>query len=128
MVVAGLVVNRLNVSITGFETAQGGHYFPTFSEVAITLMLVALAFVAFRTAVRFLNVFPDYSIPVTLTNAPVIPPTAAPTQAFEDARAATPTVSRAPGRAEPSLSRGRRLTLAAQRPGDSNRGEVRHDS
>jgi len=127
LVVAGFVVNRLNVSITGFETAQGSHYVPTFSEVAITLMLVALAFVAFRTAVRFLNVFPEQGIPVTLTNAPVIPPTAGPTQALEDPRAATPTVSRATGRAKPSLPRNRRLTLVAQRPTEPNRKKVRHD-
>ena len=114
LVVAGLVVNRLNVSITGFEMAQGGHYVPTFSEVAITLMLVALAFVAFRTAVRFLNVYPEYRIPVTLTNTPVLPPTAVANRTIEEPLAATPTDSPAPGCAEPSLSRRGRRTHAAQ--------------
>jgi len=58
LVVLGFVTNRLNVSITGFEGAQGGHYLPSLSEAVITLMLVALGFAAFRLAVRYLNVFP----------------------------------------------------------------------
>ena len=102
MVLAGMVVNRLNVSITGFETAQGGHYVPTFSEVAITLMLIALAFVAFRFAVRYLNVYPEQRVPVTLTNLPIYPPTGVPTAAFDERRAATP-----------AFPQGKRLTLGA---------------
>jgi Ni/Fe-hydrogenase subunit HybB-like protein len=58
LVVMGFVVNRLNVSITGFEAAQGGHYVPAWSELVITLMLVALGFAAFRLAVRHLPVYP----------------------------------------------------------------------
>jgi Ni/Fe-hydrogenase subunit HybB-like protein len=58
LVVMGFVVNRLNVSITGFEAAQGGHYVPAWSELAITLMLVALGFGAFSLAVRHLPVYP----------------------------------------------------------------------
>jgi Ni/Fe-hydrogenase subunit HybB-like protein len=58
LVVMGFVVNRLNVSITGFEAAQGGRYFPAWSELALTLMLVALGFAAFSLAVRHLPVFP----------------------------------------------------------------------
>ena len=56
MVVAGFVVNRLNVSLTGFESAQGGHYVPTIAEGIITLMLVGIGFAAFGLAVRFLPV------------------------------------------------------------------------
>ncbi len=59
LVVLGFIVNRLNVSITGLETAQGGHYVPAWSEVLITLMLVALGFGAFGLAVRSFNVFPE---------------------------------------------------------------------
>jgi Ni/Fe-hydrogenase subunit HybB-like protein len=54
----GFVVNRLNVSITGLQAAQGGAYVPAWSEIAITLMLVALGFAAFGFAVRHLNVYP----------------------------------------------------------------------
>jgi Ni/Fe-hydrogenase subunit HybB-like protein len=57
LTVLGFVVNRLNVSITGLETAQG-HYVPAWPEVFVTLMLVALGFGAFSLAVRYLNVYP----------------------------------------------------------------------
>jgi Ni/Fe-hydrogenase subunit HybB-like protein len=57
-VVAGFVTNRLNVSITGFEAALGGTYVPAWTELAITLMLVAMGFAAFSLAVRHLNVYP----------------------------------------------------------------------
>jgi len=59
LVVMGFVVNRLNVSITGFEAAQGGRYVPAWSELAITLMLVAIGFAAFGLAVRHLRVYPE---------------------------------------------------------------------
>jgi Ni/Fe-hydrogenase subunit HybB-like protein len=58
LAVLGFVANRLNVSITGFEGAQGGRYLPSVSEAFITLFLVALGFGAFSLAVRYLNVFP----------------------------------------------------------------------
>jgi Ni/Fe-hydrogenase subunit HybB-like protein len=58
LVVMGFVVNRLNVSITGFEAAQGGHYVPAWSELVLTLMLVAVGFAAFGLAVRHLPVYP----------------------------------------------------------------------
>jgi Ni/Fe-hydrogenase subunit HybB-like protein len=59
--VLGFITNRLNVSITGLEGAQGGHYVPALSEVMITLMLVAVGFGAFSLAVRYLNVYPNES-------------------------------------------------------------------
>jgi Ni/Fe-hydrogenase subunit HybB-like protein len=59
LVVMGFVVNRLNVSITGFEAALGGRYVPAWSELAVTLMLVALGFAAFGLAVRHLPVYPE---------------------------------------------------------------------
>lgn len=59
LVVMGFILHRLNVSITGFEGAQGGHYIPSWGEVFITLMLVALGFAAFRFAVQHFNVFPE---------------------------------------------------------------------
>jgi Ni/Fe-hydrogenase subunit HybB-like protein len=57
-VVAGFVIYRLNVSVTGFEAALGGHYVPTWSEMAITVMVIALAFWGFAIAVRYLDVYP----------------------------------------------------------------------
>ncbi len=59
LAVFGFVAHRLNVSITGFEGAQGGHYLPSWSEAGITLFLVALGFGAFSLAVRYLDVFPS---------------------------------------------------------------------
>ncbi len=52
-------MNRLNVSITGFEAAQGGHYVPAWPEVFITLMIVAMVFAAYALAVRYLDVYPE---------------------------------------------------------------------
>jgi Ni/Fe-hydrogenase subunit HybB-like protein len=56
MVVAGVIVNRLNVSITAVECAQGGHYVPSLAEGIVTLMLVGIGIAAFGLAVRFLPV------------------------------------------------------------------------
>lgn len=56
--VLGFVAHRLNVSITGFEGAQGGRYLPSVAEGLITLFLVVLGFGAFSLAVRYLNVYP----------------------------------------------------------------------
>jgi Ni/Fe-hydrogenase subunit HybB-like protein len=57
--VLGFITNRLNVSITALESAQGGHYIPASSEVIVTLMLIAIGFGAFSLAVRYLNVYPS---------------------------------------------------------------------
>jgi Ni/Fe-hydrogenase subunit HybB-like protein len=58
LVLMGFVTNRLNVAVTGFEAAQGEHYVPAWSELVLTLMLVAIGFAAFGLAVRHLNVYP----------------------------------------------------------------------
>ena len=59
LVILGFVAYRLNVSVTGFEAAQGGHYIPAWSEVFISLMFVALGFAAFALGARYLNVYPE---------------------------------------------------------------------
>ena len=56
LVVAGLIMDRLNVSITGLEGAQGARYTPSLAEGVVTLMLVAIGVTAFALAVRFLPV------------------------------------------------------------------------
>jgi hypothetical protein len=58
-VVLGFIVHRLNVSITGFEGAQGGRYVPSLGEALITLMMIAIGFAAFRFCVRTFNVYPE---------------------------------------------------------------------
>jgi Ni/Fe-hydrogenase subunit HybB-like protein len=54
----GFVTNRMNVAITGMEASSGISYFPKWTELAITLSLVAAAFAIFWLAVRYLPVFP----------------------------------------------------------------------
>ena len=61
LVVMGFVVNRLNVSLTGFEAVQGRTYVPAWSELVVTVMLVALGFFAFGQAVKYLAVYPEES-------------------------------------------------------------------
>lgn len=57
MVIFGFITNRLNVSITGMEAASGTIYIPRWSEVAVTMAIVALGFVVFRLAVLELPIF-----------------------------------------------------------------------
>ncbi|MHC4844881.1 MAG: NrfD/PsrC family molybdoenzyme membrane anchor subunit [Planctomycetota bacterium] len=72
-VMLGFITNRLNVGITGFEGAQGGHYLPSWSEAFITLMLIAVGFAAFYFAVRHLNVYPDTETEGETAKAPAKP-------------------------------------------------------
>ena len=74
LVVMGFVVNRLNVSITGLEAAQGGQYIPAWSEIMLTLMLVGLGFAAFALAVRYLNVYPAEGEAAPAPGARTAPP------------------------------------------------------
>jgi Ni/Fe-hydrogenase subunit HybB-like protein len=59
LVVMGFILNRMNVSITGLETAQGGRYLPSWSEVMISLMLVSIGIAAFAFCVKHFNVYPE---------------------------------------------------------------------
>lgn len=54
----GFVTNRMNVAITGMEVSSGTYYFPKWTELAITMSLVASAFAIFWLAVKYLPVFP----------------------------------------------------------------------
>jgi len=56
LVITGFLLNRLNVSITGLEGSSGVHYFPRWTEVAVTLSIVGVGFLLFSLAVRYLNV------------------------------------------------------------------------
>jgi Ni/Fe-hydrogenase subunit HybB-like protein len=57
LVITGFLLNRLNVSITGLEYSAHAHYFPKWTEVAVTLSMVGTAFLCFALAARYLNVF-----------------------------------------------------------------------
>ena len=58
LVVLGFITNRMNVSITGFEGSTGARYFPKWSEVAVTGMIIAIGFALFGLAVKYLPIFP----------------------------------------------------------------------
>ena len=56
----GFVANRLNVSITGFETWVGHHYVPKWTEVMVTLSIISLGFFIFSLCVKYLPIFEDH--------------------------------------------------------------------
>ncbi len=56
--VLGFILNRLNVSITGLESYTQAGYFPKWTEISVTLFIVALGFAAFRLIAKHLPVFP----------------------------------------------------------------------
>lgn len=58
LVVLGFITNRMNVSITGFEGSTGVRYFPKWSELAVTGMIIAMGFALFGLAVKYLPIFP----------------------------------------------------------------------
>ena len=59
LVVLGFVMNRLNVSLTGMHADAIG-YFPRWTEISVTLMIVALGFAGFRLAVMYLPIFEEH--------------------------------------------------------------------
>jgi Ni/Fe-hydrogenase subunit HybB-like protein len=58
LVVLGFITNRLNVSITGLESAAGMHYVPKWTEVAVTGAIIAAGFALFALATKYLPIFP----------------------------------------------------------------------
>ncbi len=59
MAVFGFVTNRLNVAVTGMERASGVVYLPKWTELAVTLAIIALGFAIFRLAVQYLPIFEE---------------------------------------------------------------------
>jgi Ni/Fe-hydrogenase subunit HybB-like protein len=53
----GFIANRMNVAITGMESASGQHYFPKWTEIAVTFAIVGAGFLVFALAVRYLPIF-----------------------------------------------------------------------
>ena len=58
LVVLGFITNRMNVSITGFESSAGSHYIPKWTELAVTGAIIAAGFALFGLAVKYLPIFP----------------------------------------------------------------------
>jgi Ni/Fe-hydrogenase subunit HybB-like protein len=65
LVVLGFITNRLNVSITGLESAAGMHYIPKWTEVAVTGAIIATGFALFGLATKYLPIFPAEHEPVS---------------------------------------------------------------
>ncbi len=57
MFLFGFVVNRLNIAVTGMERASGVIYIPKWTEVVITLAIVAAGFAIFSLAAKHLPIF-----------------------------------------------------------------------
>jgi Ni/Fe-hydrogenase subunit HybB-like protein len=57
MVVFSFIANRLNVGTTGLEAGSGTHYIPRWSEVAVTLSIVAAGFATFRLIAQYFPIF-----------------------------------------------------------------------
>jgi len=70
MVVFSFIANRLNVGITGLEAGSGTHYMPKWSEVAVTLSLVAVGFAIFRVIGQHFPVFAAHSPPPASEQSP----------------------------------------------------------
>jgi len=62
MVVFGFIANRLNVGTTGLEEGSGTHYIPRWSEVAVTLSIVAAGFLIFRLIAQYFPIFEAHSV------------------------------------------------------------------
>jgi Ni/Fe-hydrogenase subunit HybB-like protein len=54
----GFITNRLNVAITGVESASA-RYTPKWTEVVITAMFVAIGFAVFGVVAKYLPIFPE---------------------------------------------------------------------
>ncbi len=76
LVVLGFITNRLNVSITGQESAAGMHYIPKWTEIGVTGAIIAAGFALFGLATKHLPIFPAEQHPVAeaevLEAAPVL--------------------------------------------------------
>ncbi|MEW6725879.1 MAG: hypothetical protein AB1327_02820, partial [Bacillota bacterium] len=59
LVVAGIILNRMNVVFTGMATASGGSYFPSWMEWSITIGLVSLLIVAYCFIVENFAIFEE---------------------------------------------------------------------
>lgn len=57
LIILGFILNRMNISITGMEAWAGVSYFPSWMEIAVTVMIVTIGFIVFSLAARYLPVF-----------------------------------------------------------------------
>ncbi len=62
LIIAGFILNRMNVAITSITSSAGLNYFPSFNEISITMMLVALGMWAFRLITKHFPVFQPMAV------------------------------------------------------------------
>jgi Ni/Fe-hydrogenase subunit HybB-like protein len=62
-VILGFVLDRLNVSITGMAASSGVAYFPSWTEISVTMLIVAIGFGVFALAVKNLRIFTETETP-----------------------------------------------------------------
>ncbi|MCK4893432.1 MAG: Ni/Fe-hydrogenase cytochrome b subunit [Calditrichia bacterium] len=60
LVIVGFIASRLNVSITGMMHSES--YFPKWTEIGLTIVIIALGFTIFAFAVKYFTVFPKEEI------------------------------------------------------------------
>jgi Ni/Fe-hydrogenase subunit HybB-like protein len=70
-VVIGFMVNRLNIAITGMESYAGVRYFPKWTEISVTVAIVAAGFAIFGMAVKYLPIFEHGTAHEDAKEAPV---------------------------------------------------------
>ena len=58
LVMAGIVLNRVNVAWIGMSVSDRLHYYPTWMEIALSLGFITAGTIIFFLAVHFLPVFP----------------------------------------------------------------------
>ena len=58
LVMAGIILNRVNVCWFGMSVGDQLHYIPTWMEIAVSLAFVTVGTVAFFLAVHYLPIFP----------------------------------------------------------------------
>ena len=61
LVIFGFITNRLNVSVTGMEAGSGTHYIPKWTEIAVTLSIIALGFAIFRVIAQYFPIFEEHA-------------------------------------------------------------------
>ncbi len=71
-VLLGFIANRLNVSITGLESAAHMHYVPKWTELAVTAAIVAAGFALFGIAVKYLPIFETEKQPPAAAEAVMV--------------------------------------------------------
>lgn len=69
----GFVANRMNVTITGMGRATGAHYFPRWTEIAVTLAIIAFGFWVFALAVKYLPIFSHEVVPQSVEQSQLVP-------------------------------------------------------